>query len=418
MVPSAIAMMPSLPRTSNGKLDRRALPEVERQRVRATRPYIAPRTLLEQFLADIWCEVLGIEKVGVEDTFFELGGNSIQAAQLISRLQDKLGQRVQLAALFNLPDIVNLARYLGDTYPDTIAARFGVESLPAAPARRGDEPLDPADLVIPLQTTGEHPPLFMVHPPGGIVICYQALAYHLGSQQPLYAIRSRGLHTGEPLPTSLEAMAAEYVAAIRTVQPNGTYHLGGWSLGGVIAYEMAQQLLADNQEVGFLAMLDTTIPFGEANRAYASDADNEGAEYGIDMSLEDLAELDAEEQLPYLIEHVRNLGLMDEGAPNAIVWQMIEDLKNLFHTHVRLATEYALQPYPGTITMFRPMESPVEIPTPPDRGWGQLVTSVDVQYAPGQHHTMVKEPHVEVLARRLSLCLQQAFKSESAPAGV
>src|SRR5262249_16383511 len=130
---------------------------------------------------------------------------------------------------------------------------------------------------------------------------------HLGREQPFYGIRSRGLHGETDLPTTLEDMAAEYVAAIRHAQPEGPYHLGGWSVGGVVALEMAQQLLAMGENVALLALLDTTIP-GQEN-------DQSGREYGLDTSLAELGQLGPEGQLPYLWQHIQKLGLADEDTP-------------------------------------------------------------------------------------------------------
>ncbi|MEZ6079050.1 MAG: alpha/beta fold hydrolase [Pirellulaceae bacterium] len=115
-------------------------------------------------------------------------------------------------------------------------------------------------LLAPLKVSGSRTPIFMVHPPGGIVVCYRELARQLAADQPLLALRSRGLHGAEPLPPTLAAMAADYVEAVRAYQPQGPYTLGGWSLGGLVAYEMAQQLLHAGQELSHLILLDTTIP--------------------------------------------------------------------------------------------------------------------------------------------------------------
>jgi thioesterase domain-containing protein len=251
----------------------------------------------------------------------------------------------------------------------------------------------------------------MVHPPGGIVVCYQPLAYRLGDDRPVYGIRSRGLHGETELPASLEEMAGEYVAAIRAVQPHGPYHLGGWSMGGVVAYEMAQQLRKQGEPIGLLALLDTTIPWNPANVSFAEDAYQSAREYGLDITLEELDRLGPEEQLPYLWDHVRKLGLVDADTPLPLVQQILDDLKRLFHAHIKLGSEYALRPYPGRLTLFRPAESPVPVPTAPDRNWGKLAAGVDVHFVPGQHHTMVKEPHVQVLVQQLRECLRQADRS-------
>jgi thioesterase domain-containing protein len=247
-----------------------------------------------------------------------------------------------------------------------------------------------------------------VHPPGGIVVCYQQLAGRFGAERPIFGIRGRGLHGETDLPSRLEDMAAEYVAAVRSARPEGPYHLGGWSAGGVVAFEMAQQLLAQGHTVGLLALLDTTIPMNPANAPYAEDPELSAREYGLDMTLEELDRLGPDDQLPYLWDHVRKLGLVEDDTPLPLVRQILDDLKRLFHAHIKLANDYVLRPYPGRITLFRPADSPIAHATPPDRNWGKLAADVDVHFVPGLHHTMVKEPCVQVLADRLRLCLQRA----------
>jgi amino acid adenylation domain-containing protein len=410
MIPAAFVPLAALPRTPSGKVDRKALPAVNRQPARA-RPFVPPRTALEEFLAGLYRVLLRLEQVGIDDNFFELGGDSLQAAVLINRVQEKLGQHVSTIAIFDAPTVAGLARHLAEAFPRALAD-CGLES---ADGTRQSMEVDPAscdpgpairnDLLVPLQPLGSRPPLFLVHPPGGIVVCYQPLARHLGIGQPVYAIRSRGLHGEEALPDRLEDMAAEYVAAVRRQQPDGPYHLGGWSMGGVVALEMARQLLALGQPIGLLAFLDTTIPCGPANDRFLEEADRTGKEYGLDMSLEELERLDAEKQLPYLYDHVQKLGLVELDMPVEIVRQIIDDLKRLFHHHVKLAAGYALQPYPGRITLFRPSEMPFLVPTRRDRGWGQLALEVEVHFVPGHHHTMVKDPYVQVLAEKLRACL-------------
>ncbi len=420
MVPSAFVLLPVMPRTPSGKVDRKALPAPLAERPNH-HPFVAPRTPLEEYLAGLWRELLSIQKIGILDNFFALGGSSIQAAVLINRVQEKLGQQVYTVALFDAPTIAGLAQYLTKLCPDTIRTLFGAQSLDVGWADGGGPPRlaggpspsahPTGNLLVALQPNGTRPPCFLVHPPGGIVVCYQALAHHLGDERPFYGIRARGLHGETELPASLEEMAAEYVAALRGVQSQGPYHLGGWSMGGVIAYEMAQQLRYQGQTVGLLALLDTTIPYNAANAPYAEDAAQSAREYGLDLTLEELDRLGPDEQLPYLWDHVRKLGLVDDDTPLPLVQQILNDLKRLFHAHIQLGSNYALRPYPGRLTLFRPQEAPVPVQTATDRNWGKLAAAVDVHFVPGQHHTMVKEPHVQVLAQELRLCLRQAEDS-------
>ncbi|HEY7426862.1 MAG TPA: amino acid adenylation domain-containing protein, partial [Gemmataceae bacterium] len=233
MVPSTFVLLPSLPHTASGKVDRQHMPAPPAERPETAHPYVAPRTPLEEFLGGLWSDLLGVRQIGVHDNFFELGGNSIQAAVFVNRLQQHLGQQVYTVALFDSPSIAGLARYLADIRPEAVDRLFGPESLPSevGSARRAGSSTGAArlaaptlsPLLVPLQPNGTRTPCFMVHPPGGVVVCYQSLARRLGDDRPFYGIRAHGLHGETELPERLEDMAAEYVSAIRTVQPEGPY---------------------------------------------------------------------------------------------------------------------------------------------------------------------------------------------------
>jgi amino acid adenylation domain-containing protein len=430
MVPEWIQSVTTLPRMATGKLDRRRLETMPLEVLRPVTTQTAPQTPLEVFLASVWCELLHVDEMGREVNFYELGGTSLQGAMFVSRLQQELDQRLPLITVFELPTIADLARFLANAFPEAIMERFGVESIPNTLVRKTGEQerfvnrqtgnLEPSELrssgpelLVPLRASGTRPPLFLIHPPGGIVICYQPLAQCLATDQPVYGIRARGLHHGEELPSRLEFMATEYCAALRTLQPEGPYLLGGWSLGGVIALEIAQQLLSAGQRVDLLAFLDTTIPHGEANRAFNAETESSGLEYGFDVTLEELAALPSEQQLPYLWRHVERLGLIDRTAPEEVIHQILDDLKQVFHNHVQLASEYVVRPYPGKITLFRPEDAPVDVMTRHDRGWGQLAAEVEIHSVPGQHHTMVKPPHVGRLAEILEKCLAKVPPAHS-----
>ncbi len=420
MLPSAFVVLPELPHTPSGKVDRKALPAPAAQRPETTQPYVAPQTPLEELIAGLWRDVLRLDRVGVLDNFFELGGNSIQAAVLIHRLQEKLGRPIYTVALFDAPTIAGLAGYLANGRHPLVG--WAESSRPTGIALVGlEDSAHPTDgrssLVVPLQPGVSRPPLFLVHPPGGIVVCYQPLAHRLGQDRPVYGIRARGLHGETDLPARLEDMAAEYVAAVRGVQAEGPYHLGGWSVGGVVAFEMARQLVAQGQAVGLLALLDSTVPLNPSHPRYAEEAELSAREYGLDITLEELDRLGPDEQLPYLWRHVQRLGLVESDTPLPLVQQILDDLKRLFHAHIRLANDYEVRPYGGRIVLFRPSDSPVARHGPRDRGWGEWCDSVDVHFVPGQHHTMVKEPQVQELARQLQVCLRQV-EGTSAASGV
>ncbi|MFL5537436.1 MAG: amino acid adenylation domain-containing protein, partial [Longimicrobiaceae bacterium] len=235
MVPGSFGWLEALPRTGSGKLDRRALPEHDGAAAADAVPYVAPRGELEERLAALWSEVLGVERVGVHDDFFDLGGQSILATRLVARVREEMGFELPVASLLT-----------GPTVEQMVQAMMGKK--------------DPARLpLVPLQTFGGRPPLFVAHPAGGHVMCYHDLAFLLGMEQPVYGLQPRGIDDGGQAPiTVIEEMAAFYVDAVLRLRPSGPYRVAGWSFGGVVAWEMAQQLHAAGHEVDLLALFDTT----------------------------------------------------------------------------------------------------------------------------------------------------------------
>nr|WP_238356597.1 non-ribosomal peptide synthetase [Kribbella italica] len=230
MVPSAFVSVEKLPLTPNGKLDDRALPDVELAPATAGR---GPRSPREDLLCKLFAEALGVERVGVDDNFFDLGGHSLLASSLISKVRTAFGVEMPIRRLFENPTVAGL-----------------VEGLDAV-TEGGD-----LDVLLPLRIGGGRPPLFCIHPASGISWTYSGLLRHLAPDQPLYGLQSRKLSDPAYTPDSIEAIAADYVEQIRTVQPQGPYYLLGWSFGGNLAHEIAVQLQASGQEVGLLALLD------------------------------------------------------------------------------------------------------------------------------------------------------------------
>ncbi|BCK69560.1 hypothetical protein Srufu_035130 [Streptomyces libani subsp. rufus] len=239
MTPSAFVVVDSWPLTPNGKLDHRALPAPAPVTGRATRPPASPQ---EELLCRLFAEVLGAEQVGVDDNFFELGGHSLLATRLVSRLAALLGGAPALRDVFAAPTPARLAAQLDGGGSSAF------------------------EVMLPLRTAGRTAPLFCVHPVAGFSWRYSALLGALSPDHPVYALQSRGLDGTEEPARSLDEMAEDYIREIRRVQPEGPYHLLGWSLGGIMAHAVATALQAQGQEVALLAVLD----------AYPAPADGPG----------------------------------------------------------------------------------------------------------------------------------------------
>ncbi|MET8343434.1 amino acid adenylation domain-containing protein [Streptomyces microflavus] len=235
MVPSAVVVLDRLPLTGNGKLDRKALPAPGAPVGGGGR---APRTVREEQLCSIFAEVLGLPAAGVEDNFFDLGGHSLLAVRLAGRIKSAFGIEVSIGTVFQAPTPAALDSALDVSREE-----------------------DPLDVLLPLRPArpGDRSPVHCVHPAGGLSWCYAGLIRHLPADVPIYGLQAQGVGEAtadEPLPTTLEELAAHYASRIREVQPEGPYRLLGWSTGGIIAHAIAAVLQEAGHEVELLAILD------------------------------------------------------------------------------------------------------------------------------------------------------------------
>lgn len=236
MVPGTYVALDELPLNVNGKVDRKALPEPQWQ---ARQEYVAPRNELEATLAVMWAEIFALDRVGVYDSFFDLGGDSLAAAKMVARLREHLGRQIPLAAVFQASTIADLAQQVE-------------QHLDA----------DPLATLLPLNNGGNSTPLFCVHPIIGLAWGFAGIGPYLDDDVPLYGLQAVGLRGEESLPQSMSEVAQLYVEQLRQVQPSGPYRLLGWSMGGIIAHEMARCLRQEGDDVEFLAVLDA-YPFAE-----------------------------------------------------------------------------------------------------------------------------------------------------------
>jgi thioesterase domain-containing protein len=251
MVPAAIMVLPALPLTVNGKLDRKALPAPEFEE--STSAFVAPRTHTEKVIGEVYAQVLGVQRVGITDGFFDLGGNSLLATMVVTELRTR-GVTIQLPWMFD------------DATPRALAAR--------ADGTAGGSGLQ---VLLPLRAHGRKPAVFAVHPAGGLAWFYGGVVEHLHKDRPVYGLQDPHVVAGEPGAHSVDELAQRYVAEIRRVQPSGPYHLLGWSLGGAIAHAVAVRLQRAGQQVGMLAMMDSAVGDSEALAASMSATANEPA---------------------------------------------------------------------------------------------------------------------------------------------
>ncbi|RKH40633.1 non-ribosomal peptide synthetase, partial [Corallococcus sp. AB050B] len=383
MVPASLMVLDALPLNANGKVDRKALPEPDAHAIEA-RDFVAPRDALEMQLARIWEDVLGIRSVGVRSSFFELGGHSLLAVRMVAVVRERLGQTIPLSVLFQQPTVEQLAQVLRD---DSQAW------TPLVPLERGE----------PNQR-----PFFLVHPGGGNVLAYSELARRLGPSLPVYGLQSRGLDGG-PVAESIEEMADLYIDAIRTVQPHGPYQLGGWSLGGLVAYEMARRLRDAGEAVDLLALIDAYVPglttpsqdathLAPEARARLAFAHATATAFGQTLSVPDevLAQGDDGAMLAQLLQEGLRARILDAHSGPA----QLRALFNVFRANLFAQEKFVPQPYDGTALLLS--ASGVAAGIPKHRGWVSLVLGgLEVHEVPGGHHALMQDPHLGAVVERL-----------------
>ena len=388
MVPTEVIILAALPLTLNGKIDRQALPQPAALRpVRAVAEPVPsnPRTAMEKLVATVWQEYLGVEQVGIFDDFFHLGGHSIVAVRVMARLAKETGQRLPLATLFEHPTVEKLAVAL-----------------------QPDSKLITWDALVPIKPNGTKTPLYIVHGAGMNVLIYRAMSQQMDADQPVYGLQAKGLNGIDEPSESIEAMAADYVAAITAANPHGPYALAGYSFGGIIAFEMARQLLAAGREVKFLGLFDT----------YAEQSDYYD---------------------PWLVKHVRrgvyflkNVGykmLLLGKRPKEIIRLRLQTMRRatverlkytkneqyeLMNGHsYRLGVvqelaqrNYRLVPQPVQVHLFRCSEHLYYQEDATYMGWQKFAQAgVQVHDMPGNHFNLFAPPHDEACARIVQAAL-------------
>jgi amino acid adenylation domain-containing protein len=385
MIPSAFMLLETLPLTPNGKVDRKALP-VPDIAISSEVTFVAARDTLELQLTQIWENVLDTHPIGVQHNFFDLGGHSLLAVRLMAQIQQQFGKTLPLATLFKSPTIEQLASIIRSSidYPSSSS-------------------------LVAIQPAGKREPFFCIHPGGGNVLCYMDLARYLGREQPFYGLQSLGLN-GEQEPLNrIDDMAACYIQALQSVQPQGPYHLCGWSLGGIIAFEMARQLCASGHQVALLALIDSYAPLTinkpkEIDEAMllVSFAKYLGGLFGqrLSVSADKLQQLEPEEQLNYILEQAKILNIL---SPEVGLQQM-RHLFKVFRANLKALYCYTPQPYPNRITLFCANEQVA----PVSQDWSKLAAGgVEIHNIPGDHYAIIRKPNVQFLAERLGTYLDR-----------
>ena len=393
MIPSAFVVMEALPRTPNGKVDRRALPAPEQANRGQEEDLVPPRDNTEARLLKIWQMIFGRPDIGVTQDFFALGGHSLLAARLLRRMEKEFDRKFTLVNVFEAPSIEQMANLVR-----------GTDS-----ARRSSH------LVVPIHALGSRPPLFCVR--GGPR--FKLLAQRLGHDQPVFGLH---LDTAEArrlsFPYKLEEIASCLVTAMREVQPKGPYHLSGLCVNGAIAYEMARQLVATGEQVGLLAMFDAQ------NAAFYTKSLRHGRVHSLGQRtiyhVLNLWKLEWKAKGPYVLDRLKEA----RRRMSRIIWQIayelqwrvdesrMKDVEAVVHP---AASAYHPRPYSGSAVMFQSTKWPEGAYFDFALSWRHLVAGgIDVHRIPGGHAAMFREPNVDVVADKLSslLCEAQQAKAE------
>lgn len=377
MIPSELTLLDQLPRTDAGKLDRerlRTLASVEQGRGVSS----GAGDSIEEKLVKLWEEILKIRPINTHDDFFELGGDSLAAAEIFAGVEEAFAKRLTPSTLLERPTIGQIAELI-----------------------RSD---DENALIVPLRATGTRPPLFCVHGIGGEVLCFRELADQLNDDQPVLGIRADEHADRFDIP----AIARHYVTAIERTEPEGPYFLAGYSLGGTIAFEMARELQARGKKVALLALLDTYGP-GYPKLLPLKNR--------MAIHLRHLLNGDTSARFEYLRKRIRinadrlgkalrslayKLSLTMTGRPPQTM------RKDVHAAHQQAVRDYAPDPYDGDVILFRASAQGETWREDRELGWSGLASSLEVRDVPGNHTSLIAEPNVRVLARRLGEYLDRA----------
>jgi amino acid adenylation domain-containing protein len=380
MVPSAFVVLEAMPLTPNGKVNRRALPAPEQTTLAPSESFAASRDALESQLVTIWENVLGVRPIGIRHSFFELGGNSLVAVRLMQRIEQAFGKHLSIATLFQAPTIEQLAGIL---------------------RQNGWSPAWSS--LVAIQSGGSKPPFFCVHGVGGNVLRFYALAQHLGSDQPFYALQAQGLNADNPCHTRAEDMAAHYVQEMRSVQPEGPYFLGGYSFGGMVALEMAQQLIAQGEEPPVVVLFDTLC-------TAARETSFSHKLTSFSSPLLNILRISGSERRAYLSR-------VATAPLRAIQWglhvaKLPRKVRKIRNACLKAARYYVPRSYPGRVILFRSSREALGGLSDPYAGWSEyLGDGLEVREVKSNHDNILLEPQVQLVAEQLRTCLNDAQRT-------
>jgi len=379
MIPDTFVFMKELPLTLSGKVDRQSLPDPLAQRSSVQTAFRAPRAGLEESLASLWRSFLRCERISVEDDFFDLGGNSLVAVQLISHVNAEFGQNFTLAILLRAGTIAKMAAIIS-----------------------GEAPSPDWSPLVPLRSAGSKPPLFAIHPGGGNVLGYKDFVAFLDPEQPVYGLQAFGVNAANEPHDDIPEMARTYLKHVRSVQAKGPYYLGGESFGALVAYEMACQLEESGERVALVFLGDawsTNVPQFRKWRYWSS-----WATYALRV---------APSKWPKLL--LRKISRRD--PPDSVKRYVYADAlhRRNSEAHRRASRRFRPRPFRGKVTLFRAGRHNHDVGRlqhyfgTPMMSWPLLALSgVDLHWIDAEHREMMHGVTAMTFARALQTCIDQS----------
>ena len=386
-------------------------PQFERPSLSTT--FAEPRTKIERELSTMWRELLGVEQVGIDDDFFELGGQSLIAVRLFGRIRKKWGVDLPLSTLFEAPSIAQCAAVIADHLGIVDAPEAREDAKPEEKTNGEHVALkatrDPTKFrsLVMIQRGGDRAPFFCVHGAGGNVLNFRDLSRAMDRAQPFYGLQARGVDGVLRPQTTVEEMARTYLDEIRGVQPRGPYLLGGYSGGGLVAFEMAQLLTAVGERVDLLAFFDTFHPQMPLRRITMKMRFQRLHDEGLGYVRRALDRKRNDRRAARELQRLDAILARDEPVPS--------ELRELHLTRAfeQAAPKYTPKPWAGKATLFRAEEvAYIYRDGGPTYGWSAVISGgVDVVAVPGNHDTLLLEPNASILMRALGAALLSAQRS-------
>lgn len=390
MIPQTYQSIEEFPTTLNGKIDRNALKKliIQSQSQIKEKRFTAPRTRTEHLVAETWKSALEKEQIDIFSNFFDLGGHSLIALQIVTEIESKTSERIPISAFFEHPTIEKLARLIED---DTIMLTW--------------------DSLVPIKPKGSKTPLYIIHGAGLNVMIFQALAKNMDDEQPVFGIQAKGLNgIDKPLET-VEEIAAYYIETIKKCNPQGPYSLAGYSYGGIIAYEMTQQLIREGKRVETLGLFDT---YADLEYKYKNPTFKKIAKVRFNFLkvTHILWEMRRKEYFIYRVKDFSN-DVKDLFKKLKYGNKRFHELKynqsyELDKSNLKAMGKYYLKPIEKKIDLFRAQEAPHYVPDHQFLGWKPFATKgVDVHEIPGNHYEIFSKPHDKISSEILQSVLDK-----------